>query len=145
MSLDGVYDPANIFAKIARGEAPATKVFEDDQTVAFMDVFPQGPGHVLVIHKAAPARNLLDIEPDSLSALTRAVQRVARGVRAALRPDGLLISQFNGAAAGQSVDHLHFHVIPRWEGKALGRHGEGGMADTGELAALAERIALEIV
>jgi len=141
MSLDGDYDPGNIFAKIVRGEMPAAEVFEDAHTLAFMDVFPQARGHTLVIHKSAPARNLLDIEPGPLQALILTVQRVARAVRAALNPDGVLVSQFNGAPAGQTIYHLHFHIIPRWEGVALGRHGEGGMANMGELAELARAIA----
>ena len=137
MSLDGVYDPANIFARIARGDMPAAKLYEDADTLAFMDVFPQARGHVLVIHKTATARNLLDIEPAPLKALILTVQRVTRAVRAALKPDAILVTQFNGAVAGQTIYHLHFHIIPRWEGEPLGRHGGGAMADAGELAALA--------
>jgi histidine triad (HIT) family protein len=144
MSLDGAYDRDNIFARIVRGDMPAAKVFEDDATLAFMDVFPQSRGHTLVIHKTAPARNLMEIAPDALNAVMATVQRVTRAVRAALAPDGVMIGQFNGAAAGQTVYHLHVHVIPRWEGQPLGRHGEGGMADAAELAALAARIAAQI-
>src|SRR4051812_50074052 len=143
MSLDGTYDDGNIFAKILRGEAPAARVFEDDQVLAFMDVFPQAKGHTLVIPKHSRARNLLDEEPQVLAALILGVQRVARAVRAALQPDGIVITQFNGAPAGQTVFHPHFHIIPRWEGVALGRHGEG-MADPAELKALAEQIAAKI-
>ena len=87
-----------------------------------MDVFPQGRGHTLVIHKRAHARNILDVEPEPLQALILTVQRVTRAVRAALKPDGLMVSQFNGAASGQTIYHLHFHIIPRWEGVPLGRH-----------------------
>ena len=101
--LDGDYDPDNIFAKIVRGDAPAAKVFEDHDTLAFMDVFPQGRGHVLVIHKRAHARNLLDAEPEALEAVILTVQRVARAVRAALKPDGVFVAQFNGKASGQTV------------------------------------------
>ncbi len=144
MSLDGAYDDANIFAKILRGEAPAAKVFEDDQVFAFMDVFPQARGHTLVISKQSQARNLLEVEPEALEHLILGVQRVARAVRAALQPDGIVIVQSNGAAANQSVFHLHFHVIPRWTGVALRPHGEGGMADLGELAGLARSIAAMI-
>jgi histidine triad (HIT) family protein len=145
MSLDGAYDASNIFAKIVRGEMPAAKVFEDADTLAFMDVFPQARGHTLVIHKSATARNLLDIEPAPLQALILTVQRVTRAVRVALTPDGVLVSQFNGASAGQTIYHLHFHIIPRWEGVAVGRHAGGVMADTAELADLARRIAERIV
>jgi histidine triad (HIT) family protein len=144
MSLDGVYDPDNIFAKIVRGEAPCAKVFEDHDTMAFMDVFPQGPNHVLVVHKRAHARNLLDVQPEPLQATILTVQRVARAMRVALKPDGIFIAQFNGQVAGQTVFHLHFHVIPRWGGIPLGRHGAGAMADMAELAKQAEAIALEI-
>ncbi len=144
MSLDGTYDDGNIFAKILRGEAPAARVFEDDHVLAFMDVFPQARGHTLVIPKHSTARNLLDEEPRVLSALILGVQRVSRAVRAALNPDGLMVSQFNGAPAGQTVYHLHFHIVPRWEGEALGRHGAGGMADPAVLKALAEQIAAKI-
>jgi histidine triad (HIT) family protein len=144
MSLDGDYDPNNIFAKIGRGEAPAAKVFEDEDTLAFMDVFPQGRGHVLVIHKRSTARNLMDAEPDALNAVIATTQRVARAVRAALKPDGVFVAQFNGAAAGQTIFHLHFHIIPRWEAVPLGRHAGGEMADAGELKALAEAIGRRI-
>ncbi|WP_394760889.1 HIT family protein [Phenylobacterium sp.] len=144
MSLDGTYDDGNIFAKILRGEMPAAKVFEDDHVLAFMDVFPQARGHTLVIPKHSAARNLLDEDPAVLAKLILGVQRVARAVRAALKPDGLVITQFNGAVAGQTVFHLHFHIIPRWDGVALGRHAEGGMADPVELKALAEQIAAKI-
>ena len=129
MSLDGVYDDGNIFAKILRGEIPSAKVFEDADTLALMDVFPQTRGHVLVISKTSRARNLLDVEPEALNAVMATVQRVARGVKAALNPDGILISQFNGSAAGQTIFHLHVHILPRWAGVEMGRHGEGGMAD----------------
>ena len=144
MSLDGAYDPDNVFAKVLRGELPAAKVFEDDEVVAFMDLFPQARGHVLVISKASRARNLLDVEPEHLAGLMRGVQRVARSVRAALEPDGIVVTQFNGAAAGQTVFHLHVHVIPRYEGEALGRHAGGAPADAAELAALARAIAAHV-
>ena len=143
MSLDGAYDPGNIFAKILRGEMPSVRVFEDQHVYAFMDVFPQARGHTLVIHKDAQARNLLEEAPEVLSVLILGVQRVARAVRAALRPDGIVITQFNGAPAGQTVFHLHFHIIPRWTGVELGRHG-AGMADKAELEALAAQIAAHI-
>jgi histidine triad (HIT) family protein len=143
MSLDGVYDPNNIFAKILRGEAPSARVFEDDHVLAFMDVFPQGRGHTLVIPKHSQARNLLEVEPEVLSPLILGVQRVTKAVRAALKPDGVMVSQFNGAPSGQTIYHLHFHIIPRWEGVPLGAHGKG-MADMGELQDLATSIAAMI-
>ena len=144
MSLDGAYDEGNIFAKILRGEAPAARVFEDDHVLAFMDVFPQSKGHTLVIPKRSNARNLLDEEPEILCNLILGVQRVTRAVRAALNPDGIVVTQFNGAPAGQTIYHLHFHIIPRWEGVPLGRHAGGGMADPAELKALAEQISAKI-
>ena len=144
MSLDGTYDDGNIFAKILRGEAPAARVFEDDHVLAFMDVFPQARGHTLVIPKHSTARNLLDEEPQVLANVILGVQRVTRAVRAALNPDGIVVTQFNGATAGQTVYHLHFHIIPRWEGVALGRHGAGGMADPAQLKAFAAEIAAQI-
>ena len=143
MSLDGTYDPGNIFAKILRGEMPAVRVFENDDVLAFLDVFPQAQGHTLVIPKHSTARNFLDEVPEVIGPLMLGVQRVARAVRIALNPDGLMISQFNGAPAGQTVFHLHVHIIPRWEGVALGRHGQG-MADMDELKVLAAKIAAEV-
>ena len=144
MSLDGTYDDGNIFAKILRGEMPAARVFEDEHVFAFMDVFPQARGHTLVIPKHSTARNLLEEEPERLTSLILGVQRVTKAVRAALNPDGLVVTQFNGAPAGQTIYHLHFHIIPRWNGVALGRHGEGGMADMAELKALAAQISAKI-
>lgn len=144
MSLDGVYDPANVFARVLRGELPAHKVYETAEALALMDLFPQSPGHVLVIPKGVQARNLLDLDPAALPSLILAVQTVAKAVRKALNPDGVIVTQFNGAPAGQTVFHLHFHIIPRYEGAPLKRHGQSGMADAGELAAMAARIASAI-
>lgn len=144
MSLDGTYDDGNIFAKILRGEMPSARVFEDEHVYAFMDVFPQARGHTLVIPKHSQARNLLEEDPQVLAPLILGVQRVARAVRAALKPDGLVITQFNGQPAGQTVFHLHFHIIPRWDGVALGRHAGGGMADPAELKELAAQISAMI-
>lgn len=141
MSLTGAYDPANIFAKILRGEIPSAKVWEDENILAFMDVFPQSEGHVLVIHKTSTAQNLLEISPEHLAQLAAAVQRTARAVTAALSPEGFSIMQFNGEAGGQTVFHLHFHVIPRWSDRALKGHGHAPMADADALKALAARIA----
>lgn len=140
MSLDGTYDPQNIFAKMLRGEMGCVKVFEDDVALAIMDVFPQSPGHTLVMPKA-PARNFLDLPADKVGPYLERVQRVALAVRKGLSPDGVLVTQFNGAAAGQSVFHLHFHVVPRWDGVDLQRHGVAGMADQDALKAQAAKIA----
>ena len=141
MSLHGEYDPDNIFAKILRGEIPSVKVWEDDHVLAFMDVFPQSEGHVLIIAKQSQARNLLEVEPDILARLTAALQRTAVAVERALKPDGIAVMQFNGDAGGQTVFHLHFHIIPRWADRAMKGHGHAPMADVDTLKALAARIA----
>ena len=137
---NAVYDTENIFAKIIRGDMPAVKIYENDYILAFMDVFPQSEGHSLVIHKKAQAVNLLDIDQGALSELTIAVQKIAGALNAGLKPDGFRVVQFNGAPAGQTVFHLHFHIIPIYEGNSLGRHGGGDPADTAELEATAKRI-----
>ncbi|MCS6761429.1 MAG: HIT family protein [Candidatus Devosia symbiotica] len=136
------YDPSNIFAKILRGEIPAHKVFEDNVALVMMDIFPQSRGHCLIISKAA-SRNLLDADPTVLSAIIPLVQRVAKAAKAATNADGVRLVQFNEALAGQTVFHLHFHVIPVYEGVALGDHG-GGQADSVELAELAQQIAAHL-
>ena len=140
MSLDGAYEDGNIFARIIRGEIPSARILEDRSVLAIMDAFPQARGHALVIHKTSRARNLLDAEPETVTELILAVQKVTRAIRSALNPDGITISQFNGAPAGQTVFPLHFHILPRWHGAAPGRHG-GGQSDPAELAALAMQIA----
>ena len=144
MSLDGTYDAGNIFAKMIRGEAPCARIYEDENVLAFLDLFPQSRGHTMVVSRTSQARNLLDVEPAALEALMLGVQKVARGVRAALNPDGLVLTQFNGAPAGQTVFHLHFHIIPRYDGVALAGHGGARMADTVELAELAREIGAKI-
>ncbi|WP_426126178.1 HIT family protein [Pararhizobium sp. PWRC1-1] len=133
-----VYDNNNIFAKILRGEIPAHKVYEDDSVLAFMDVMPQAQGHVLVVPKAA-SRNILDADPATLGALIATVQKVAIAAQDAFEADGVTIMQFNEAPAGQSVFHLHFHIIPRREGVPLRPHS-GKMEDGAVLAANAEKI-----
>lgn len=136
------YDDQNIFAKILRGEFPSHKVYEDANLVAVMDVFPQSRGHTLVIPKSA-SRNLLDADPKVLSALMPQLQKLARAVKQATGADGLRLVQYNEAPAGQSVFHLHFHLIPVYAGAEIGRHGQG-KADDAELAGLAESIAAEL-
>lgn len=140
MSLNGSYDPQNVFAKILRGEIPGVPVWEDDQVYVFMDAFPQSKGHALVVSKTSTARNILEIDAADLATVTAAVQRTARAIDKALQPDGLIVTQFNGAPAGQTVFHLHFHIIPRWENKDMAGHGQSGMADPAELKATAELI-----
>ena len=133
------YDPSNIFGKILRGELPAHKVYEDDTALVMMDIFPQSRGHTLIVPKAA-SRNLLDADPATLAAVIPLVQRVARAAKAVTGADGVRVAQFNEAPAGQTVFHLHFHVIPVYEGVPLGAHA-GGKADDAELIALAKDIA----
>jgi histidine triad (HIT) family protein len=130
--MSAAYDPNNVFAKILRGEMPAHKVYETDKVLAFMDIMPRADGHVLVIPKAA-ARNILDIHPDDLAELAKAVQFVAKGVKKAMAADGLTIQQFNESAGGQVVFHIHVHVLPRWEGVALRPHT--GAMENGEVLA----------
>lgn len=132
------YDPNNIFAKILKGEIPSHKLYEDDSAIAILDVMPQAPGHTLVIPKA-PSRNLLDADPGNLANLIGVVQKLAKAVSTAFAADGILIQQFNETAAGQTVFHLHFHVIPRHEGEALKRHS-GAMEDNGVLQQHADKI-----
>ena len=132
------YDPDNIFAKILRGDIPSHTVYEDDDTIVIMDVMPQADGHALVIPKA-PSRNLLDAQPMALGASIAVTQRIARASKAAFAADGISIMQFNEAAGGQSVFHLHFHVIPRKEGQPLRAHS-GQMEDNDVLAANADKL-----
>jgi len=136
--MPATYDNDNIFAKILRGEVPSTRVLENEHVIAFMDLMPQGPGHTLVVPKAA-SRNLLDADPQVLAETIKAVQQIAIAVKKAFSADGVTIMQFNEPAAGQTVYHLHFHVIPRFDGVALKPH-TGQMEDAETLAANAEKI-----
>ncbi|MBN9045825.1 MAG: HIT family protein [Rhizobiales bacterium] len=136
--MTATYDDSNIFAKILRGEIPSTRVYETDTVVAFMDVMPQGKGHTLVVPKA-PSRNLLDAKPDVLADVIQVVQKIAIAVKKAFDADGVTVMQFNEPAAGQTVYHLHFHVVPRFDGVALKPH-TGQMEDPAVLAAHAEKI-----
>ena len=135
--MTAAYDPNNIFGKILRGEIPAHKIYEDDMSLAFMDIMPRAEGHVLVIPKEG-ARDLLDVTPHTLSELIKRVQHVARVVKTALEADGMTLHQFSESAGGQVIFHLHFHLLPRWEGVAL--RPPGVMADDAILAAQAEKI-----
>lgn len=132
------YDDDNIFAKILRGEMPAHKVYEDDDVLAFMDIMPRGDGHTLVIPKVK-ARNMLDIDPADLGTLMARVQHIAKGVIKAMDAEGFIIQQFNEAVGGQIVFHIHFHIIPRWEGVKLGPPASE-MANPDVLAAHAAKI-----
>ena len=131
------YDPDNIFSKILRGEIPSFKLYEDTETYAFMDIMPRADGHLLVIPKS-PARNLLDANPDQLAACIQTVQTLANAAKKAFGADGVTVQQFNEAAGGQEVFHLHFHVIPRVEGEKM--RPPGVMADMDVLKAQAEKI-----
>jgi histidine triad (HIT) family protein len=112
------YDPNNLFAKILRGELPSHKVYEDDKALAFLDIMPRAPGHVLVLPKA-PARNLLDVAPDDLAHVVKVAQKIAKVSVDVFGADGVTVQQFSESAGGQVVFHLHVHVIPRKEGVAL--------------------------
>jgi histidine triad (HIT) family protein len=136
------YDTNNIFAKILRGEIPSFKVYEDARTFAFMDVMPQSEGHTLVIPKTN-ARNFFDIEPQALADLIKSTQHVAKAVQKAFKPDGMRIIQFNEPAAGQTVFHIHFHIVPCYDGQPLKSHSRD-MADKALLAEHAERIKREL-
>jgi histidine triad (HIT) family protein len=131
------YDTQNVFAKILRGELPAQKVFEDQVALAFMDIMPRADGHVLVIPQKA-ARGLLDIDAWTLGNLIKRVQHVASAVKRAMDADGLTLQQFNEAAGGQVVFHLHFHILPRWDGVAL--KPPGLMGDAVKLKEHADKI-----
>jgi histidine triad (HIT) family protein len=132
------YEENNIFAKILRGELPAHKVYENEHVLAFMDIMPRGPGHALVVPKAA-SRNILDAKPEVLGELMKGVQRVAQAALSAFAADGVTIQQFNESAGGQVVFHLHVHVIPRFEGQPLKPHS-GQMEKPEILAAHAEKL-----
>ena len=112
------YDPDNIFAKILRGEFPSYKVYEDDKTLAFLDIMPRAPGHTLVLPKS-PARNVLDVDPDDLAHVAKVAQKIAKAGMKAFDAQGVTIQQFNESAGGQVVFHLHVHVIPRKDGVAM--------------------------
>ena len=132
------YDRNNIFAKILRGEIPSVKVFEDEKTLAFMDVMPQADGHVLVIPKEE-AENILDLSPQGASALIATTQKIARAVKTGIGCSGIMLAQLNGAGAGQSVFHVHFHVIPRGGGADFRLHARG-IESPEKLKGFAEKI-----
>jgi len=141
MSLVGAYDDNNLFAKILRGEVPAVKVYEDDEVLAFMDIFPQARGHLLVVPKNVKARNFLELPEERVGPLMLRVHRLTKAAAKALSPDGITVTQFNGEDAGQTIFHLHFHIIPRYAGVRLAGHGHGKRADIVELEVIAKDIA----
>ncbi len=132
------YDADNIFAKILRGDIPSHKVYEDDDTLAFMDVMPQSDGHTLILPKT-PARNILDVDPEVLAKVIKVTQKIAKAAVKAFEADGAVVMQYNEAPAGQTVFHLHFHVVPRYIGVPLRPH-TGKMADGALLAGQAEKL-----
>jgi histidine triad (HIT) family protein len=132
------YDSNNVFAKILRGEIPCVKLYEDDKTLAFMDVMPQAEGHALVIPKEA-AENIHDLSPEGAAALMATTQKIAKAVKKGLNAPGIMLAVLNGAPAGQSVFHIHFHVIPRTHGVDLGLHARS-MVDPKTLEPVAAKI-----
>lgn len=132
------YDPNNVFAKILRGELPCVKILEDPYTLAFMDIMPSIEGHALAIPKE-PAETIFDLSPTAASRLIVTTQRVAMAVKKALACPGVMLVQLNGAAAGQSIPHVHFHILPRAHGQDLTLHGRA-QADFAKLETLAKRI-----
>jgi len=132
------YDPNNIFAKVLRGEIPCVKVYEDAKTLAFMDVMPEADGHVLVVPKEG-AETILGLSPEGMAAMMATTQKVAKAVDKALAPDGILLKQYNRPAAGQSVFHVHFHIVPRWEDVPLAPHGKV-MVEAARLEPIAAKI-----
>jgi len=132
------YDPNNVFARILRGEIPKFSIFEDDLTLSFLDIMPATEGHTLVIPKEA-AETIFDLSPEGVAATIRTTQKVAAAVKKAFAAPGIMLVQLNGAAAGQSIPHLHFHILPRAEGLDMKLHGRA-MADAKTLGPIAEKI-----
>ena len=132
-----MYDLDNVFAKILRGELPCNKVYEDEETFAFLDIMPRAEGHTLVIPRS-PARNLLDASEEQLAAIIRTTQRISRAVLKAFDAQGVTIQQFNEPAGGQVVFHFHVHILPRWNGVALSKAGQ--MGDQVKIRANAQKI-----
>ncbi len=143
MSLSTTYDPQNIFAQIIRGDAPCYKLYEDDDVLAFLDVFPQSYGHALVIPKRSAACNILDVDTEALCKVMAVAQKLTQVIVDELKPEGVQIAQFNGAPAGQTVFHIHVHIVPRYSGESLGIHA-AGKAEPAELEKLQVRLAKRI-
>jgi histidine triad (HIT) family protein len=136
------YDANNVFAKILRGEIPCFKIFEDDHTLSFLDIMPATDGHTLVIPKEA-GETLFDVSPEAAAATIKTTQIVANAVRRAFDAPAIMLVQLNGKAAGQSVPHLHFHILPRFHGLDMNLHGRQ-MADISNLEPIAEKIRSEL-
>ena len=136
-----LYDDQNIFARIIRNELPAIKVYEDEQVLAFMDIMPPAEGHTLVVPKT-PAITLLDLPPDAAAYTIQIVQKIAQAMKVALDVQGIVLMQLSGASAGQTVPHVHFHLIPS-SVHELGKHALS-MGDQEKIKALAEKIKAEL-
>jgi histidine triad (HIT) family protein len=136
------YDSDNIFAKILRGEFPCHQVYADNKAFAFLDIMPRAPGHTLVIPKS-PARNLLDISAGDLAHVIGVTQKVAKAAMKVFSADGITLQQFNETAGGQVVFHLHFHIVPRWNGVAM-KPPASLREDDGVLAAQAAKLAAAV-
>jgi len=139
MSLYGEYDADNIFAKILRGEVPCHPVYENEDVLAFLDAFPQSQGHTLIIPRHERARNLVELDNAAIAPLFTCAKMMMQVLIDELQPDGVQLMQFNGGRGGQSVFHVHVHLIPRWPGQPLGVHSQNA-GDPDELAALASRL-----
>lgn len=139
---DMAYDPNNIFARILRRELPCVEIYEDEDVLSFLDIMPQVEGHTLVIPKEA-ACDILDLSAESASRLIVATQRIARAIKSALNPPGIMVMQLNGTAAGQTVPHIHFHILPRHEGIDMRLHARQ-MVDPKVLEPVAARIRLAL-
>lgn len=144
MSLNGTYDDNNLFAKILRGDVPAVKVLDDAEVMAFMDLFPQTRGHLLVVPKNVKARNFLELPAEKVAPLMERVHKLTKATAKALKPDGVTVTQFNGEDAGQTIFHLHFHIIPRYAGQRLAGHSHNKQADIAELQKIAADIAAAV-
>lgn len=132
------YDTHNIFAKILRGEIPCIKLYEDEHTLAFMDIMPQTEGHALVIPKQA-ATTIFELSDEAAAACMRTVRKIGAAQKKGLGAEGVVLMQLNGPAAGQTVPHFHIHVIPGSIAD-LRRPHAAHMGDQAQIKALAERI-----
>lgn len=134
------YDDSNVFSQILKGTSPCHRLYEDEISLSFLDIAPQGPGHTLIIPKSLQITGILDFPPHQLGGFMKSVQHVAKGLTRALNADGLEIQQLNGVAAGQTVFHIHFHLIPRFNGVPILTHAEAKRARDVDLEQMAQRI-----
>ncbi len=139
MYLSEPYDSSNIFSRILKKELPCEQVYEDSYSLAFLDLYPQSKGHVLIIPKQE-AQNILDISTDYLTHLIQLVQKLSKTIESCLKPDGLIIKQFNGSEAGQTVSHFHFHIIPVYKNTGLKSHAHDKQQKIEDLQLLSKKI-----